>query len=556
MLIGLSIRNVVLIERLEIGFDAGLCALTGETGAGKSILLDALGLALGARSDAGLVRHGSDQATVTAEFDLSDDHRSLALLRDHDLPDGDTLMLRRSVNRDGRSRAFINDQPVGVALLRQVGETLVEVHGQFDTAGLLNPRTHREALDAFAGLQADIGRVEAAWRTWRQVEDEKAQAEAQAAQARAEEDYLRHAVSEFDALDPQPQEEEALADRRAMLMHREKLMEAISDAVDQISGETSADHALGGARQLLERVADKAAGRLDPILEGLDRALAETAEAAADLQSLSADIDLDVGELESLEERLFSLRAAARKYGVDVDGLAGLRAEMAEKLSLIEGEGDRLTQLAKTAELARAGYLEAAEALSDARLRAAGDLDVAIAAELPPLKLEKAHFATAVEILPESEWGSHGRDRVAFQVATNPGAPPGPLNRVASGGELARFMLALKVVLARGGSAPTLIFDEVDSGISGAVAAAVGDRLGRLGRDVQVLVVTHSPQVAARAGSHWRVAKAAAGDRAATTVAALADDERREEIARMLSGATVTDQARAAADSLIAARSA
>ena len=556
MLIGLSIRNVVLIERLDIGFDRGLCALTGETGAGKSILLDALGLALGARSDAGLVRHGSDQATVTAEFDLSDDHRALALLRDHDLPDGDTLMLRRSVNRDGRSRAFVNDQPVGVALLRQVGETLVEVHGQFDTAGLLNPRTHREALDAFAGLQAEIGRVEAAWRTWRQVEEEKAQAEAKAAQARAEEDYLRHAVTEFDALDPQPQEEGNLADRRAMLMHREKLMEAISGAVDQIAGETSADHALGGARQLLERVADKAAGRLDPILEGLDRALAETAEAAAELQSLSADIDLDVGELESLEERLFSLRAAARKYGVEVDGLAGLREEMAEKLSLIEGEGDRLSQLAKTAELARAGYLEAAEALSEARVGAARDLDVAIAAELPPLKLEKAQFATAVETVPESDWGPHGRDRVAFQVATNPGAPPGPLNRVASGGELARFMLALKVVLARGGSAPTLIFDEVDSGISGAVAAAVGDRLGRLGRDLQVLVVTHSPQVAARAGSHWRVAKASAGDRAATTVAALADDERREEIARMLSGATVTDQARAAADSLIAARSA
>ncbi len=556
MLIGLSIRNVVLIERLDIGFDRGLCALTGETGAGKSILLDALGLALGARSDAGLVRHGSDTASVTAEFDLSDDHGALALLRDHDLPEGDTLILRRSVNRDGRSRAFVNDQPVGVALLKQFGETLVEVHGQFDTAGLLNPRTHREALDAFAGLKAETGRVAAAWRAWRQVEEDKAAAEADAAQARAEEEYLRHAVTEFDALDPQPDEEAALADRRDMLMHREKLIEAISEAVERIAGETSADTALGGARTRLERVADKAAGRIDPILDGIDRALAETAEAAGQLQSLSADIDLDVGELENLEERLFSLRAAARKYGVEVDGLAGLRHEMADKLSLIEGEGDRLTRLTKAAEIARADYVEASEALSAARSQAAGELDAAIAAELPPLKLDKAHFATAIESLPESEWGTHGRDRIAFQVATNPGAPPGPLNRVASGGELARFMLALKVVLARGGSAPTLIFDEVDSGISGAVAAAVGDRLGRLGRDVQVLVVTHSPQVAARAGSHWRVAKAAAGDHAATTVAALADDERREEIARMLSGATITDQARAAADSLIAARSA
>ncbi len=556
MLVGLSIRNVVLIERLDIGFDRGLCALTGETGAGKSILLDALGLALGARSDAGLVRHGCDQAAVTAEFDLSDDHRALDLLRRHDLPDGDTLLMRRSVNRDGRSRAFVNDQPVGVALLRQIGETLVEVHGQFDTAGLLNPRTHRQALDAFAGLEAETGRVAAAWRTWRQVEDERAAAEARAVQARAEEDYLRHAVTEFDALDPQPDEEGALADRRAMLMHREKLIEAINEAVERISGETSADTALGGARHRLERVADKAAGRIDPILEGLDRALAETAEAAIQLQSLSADIDLDVGELETLEERLFSLRAAARKYGVDVDGLAGLRDEMSEKLSLIEGEGDHLSRLAKTTEMARAGFVEAAEALGQARAEAAHALDAAIAAELPPLKLEKAHFSTRIDPLPEPDWGPNGRDKVAFQVSTNPGSPPGPLNRVASGGELARFMLALKVVLARGGSAPTLIFDEVDSGISGAVAAAVGDRLGRLGQDVQVLVVTHSPQVAARAGSHWRVSKSAGGERAATTVAALADDERREEIARMLSGATVTDQARAAADSLIAARSA
>ncbi len=556
MLIGLSIRDVVLIERLDIAFADGLCALTGETGAGKSILLDALGLALGARSDSSLVRHGSESASVTAEFELPSDHRAMALLGEHDLPDGESLLLRRTVTRDGRSRAFVNDQPVGAALLRQIGEALVEVHGQFDTAGLLNPRTHRESLDAFGGLLVDLERVAAAWRAWRQVEEAKADADAKAAQARAEEDYLRHTVAEFDALDPKPGEEGQLADRRAMLMHREKLIEAINGAVEQLSGDTSAEGTLGGARRLLERVADKAAGRLDPTLDGIDRALSETAEATAQLQSLSADIDLDVGELEGLEERLFSLRAAARKYGVEVDGLAALRDELAEKLSLIEGDGDRLSQLAKAAEMARATYLEAAEVLSSARSRAAGDLDKAIAAELPPLKLEKAHFLTQVAELPESEWGPNGRDRVIFLVATNPGAPPGPLNRVASGGELARFMLALKVVLTRGGSAPTLIFDEVDSGISGAVAAAVGDRLGRLSDEVQVLVVTHSPQVAARAGHHWRVAKASSGDHVATTVAALEDGERREEIARMLSGATVTDQARAAADSLIAAQSA
>lgn len=556
MLIGLAIRNVVLIERLDIGFADGLCALTGETGAGKSILLDALGLALGARSDASLVRHGSDAASVTAEFEVPSDHRVLDLLGAHDLPDGDSLLLRRTVTRDGRSRAFINDQPVGATLLRQIGETLVEVHGQFDTAGLLNPRTHRESLDAFGGLLTDIDRVAAAWRAWRQVEEAKAEADAQAAQARAEEDYLRHTVAEFDALDPKPGEEGLLADRRAMLMHREKLIEAINGALEQLAGDTSAEGTLGAARRLLERVADKAAGRLEQSLEGIDRAIAETAEVAAQLHSLSADIDLDVGELEGLEERLFALRAAARKYGVEVDALAALRDELAEKLSLIEGDGDRLSQLAKTAELARTSYLAAAEALSDARSRAARDMDTAIAAELPPLKLEKAHFLTEIAPLPESDWGPNGRDRVTFQVATNPGAPPGPLNKVASGGELARFMLALKVVLARGGSAPTLIFDEVDSGISGAVAAAVGDRLGRLSDEVQVLVVTHSPQVAARAGHHWRVAKASTGNHVATTVAALQDGERREEIARMLSGATITDQARAAADSLIAAQTA
>jgi len=513
-------------------------------------------LALGARSDTALVRHGSDSASVTAEFDLPSDHHALELLRGHDLPDGDTLLLRRTVTRDGRSRAFLNDQPVGATLLRQIGETLVEVHGQFDNAGLLNPKTHRESLDAFAGLKTDLERVAAAWRAWRQVEDEKADAEAKAAQARAEEDYLKHTIAEFDVLDPKPGEDASLADRRAMLMHREKLIDAINGALDQLTGDTSAERALGGARRLLERVADKAAGHLDPVLEGIDRALAETADAAAQIQSLSADIDLDVGELEALEERLFSLRAAGRKYGVDVDGLAGLRDELAEKLSLIEGEGERLSQLAKTAEIARATYQDAADRLSDARSRAAKDLDAAIAAELPPLKLEKAHFLTEVAPVSESDWGPTGHDRITFLVATNPGSPPGPLNRVASGGELARFMLALRVVLARGGSAPTLIFDEVDSGISGAVAAAVGERLGRLGGEVQVLVVTHSPQVAARAGRHWRVAKASTGSNVATTVAALRDDERREEIARMLSGATVTDQARAAADSLIAAQSA
>ncbi len=556
MLIGLSIRNVVLIERLDLTFAGGLCALTGETGAGKSILLDALGLALGGRSDSALVRHGAATASVTAEFEPPPAHPVVALLREHDIDIAHTLILRRTVSGDGRSRAFVNDQPVGVALLRRIGEMLVEVHGQFDARGLLDARTHGAALDAFGGLEPRLREVAAAWRGWRQVEQRRADAAEEAARARTEEDYLRHAMAELDALEPETGEEDRLAERRAMMMHREKLIEAITASVDQIGGDRGAERALGAAQRHLQRVADKAAGRLDPILDGIDRAAAEAADALTSLQSLATDIDLDVGELERLEERLFALRAAARKHGVDVDRLADLRTELAGRLALIEDQDSRLSRLAKEADLARTAYVATADGLSAARGAAAVELDRAVAAELPPLKLDKAQFATAVTPQPEDAWGPSGGDRVMFQVVTNPGSQPGPLNRIASGGELARFMLALRVVLARTGSAPTLVFDEVDSGISGAVAAAVGDRLQRLGRHVQVLVVTHSPQVAAHAGHHWRVRKASRADHTETTVAALAAGERREEIARMLSGARITDQARAAADSLIAARSA
>ncbi len=563
MLVGLTIRNVVLIDRLALGFATGLIALTGETGAGKSILLDALGLALGARADSGLVRHGADAATVTAEFALPAGHPALAVAREQGLAVDDHLVLRRVVSADGRSRAYVNDQAVSAGLARQIGATLVEVHGQFDTQGLLNPQTHRGVLDAFGGLGRAAERVAAAWRAWRQVEQARADAATEAARARAEEDYLRHAVAELDALVPEAGEEERLAETRAMLMHREKLIDAIAAALDQLGGERGAEQALGAATRLLQRVADRAGGRLDPALAALDRAAAEATEATAALQSLSADIDLDASELERLEERLFALRTAARKHGLEVDALPVLREDLARRLALIEDQGDHLETLARQAAVARAGYAAAAAELSAARQEAAGRLDAAVAAELPPLKLDKATFRTQVEPLAEADWGPTGRDRIAFQVATNPGAPPGPLNKIASGGELARFMLALKVVLARTSPVPTLVFDEVDSGISGAVADAVGERLARLARGLQVLVVTHSPQVAARAGHHWRVEKRAAGnanatgngdgERVVTTVTELPAAARREEIARMLSGAVITDQARAAADSLMAA---
>lgn len=553
-LVQLSIRDVVLIEKLSLSFDRGLGVLTGETGAGKSILLDALGLALGARAESGLVRHGAEQASVTAEFELAGDHPALAILKEQGLDPDERLVVRRTVSADGRSRAWINDQSVGVGLLRRLGEELVEVHGQFDTHGLLNPQTHRGVLDAYAGLDPLADRVAAAHRAWRQVEDARASAAAEIARARAEEEYLRHAVAELDSLTPRPGEEAELAETRAVLMHREKVVEAMNAAFAEVSGERGAERALSGALRALTRVAEKAGGRLDAAIEALDRAAAEAAEATAALQAASADLDMDPAALEKLEERLFALRAAARKHGVEVDALAALRADFADRLALIEDQGDLLARLAREAESARAEYRKAAEALSAARGEAAGRLDAAVATELPPLKLDKARFRTVVEPLEEAEWGPHGSDRIAFQVATNPGAPPGALNKIASGGELARFMLALKVVLAQTGTVGTLVFDEVDTGIGGAVAAAVGERLAVLGRSLQVLVVTHSPQVAARGTIHLKVQKTVRGESVTTGVSVLDGDERREEIARMLSGATITPEARAAADSLIAGR--
>ncbi|HET8729180.1 MAG TPA: DNA repair protein RecN [Alphaproteobacteria bacterium] len=556
MLVGLSIRNVVLIEQLMLSLRGGLSALTGETGAGKSILLDALGLALGGRSDAALVRRGADSAAATAEFDLPSDHPAFALLREQELEAEAPLVLRRTVNADGRSRAFANDQPISVGLLRQLGETLVEVHGQFETHGLLNPQTHRDVLDAFARASTLADATGAAWQAWRKVEQAREQAAADVARARAEEDYLRHALEELDQIAPEDGEEDRLAERRTMLMHREKLVEAITAALDDVSGERGGERMLAAAQRHLQRVAEKAGNRLDPILDGLDRALAEAADAAAELQALAADMDLDVGELEKLEERLFALRAAARKHNVTVDELPALRRDFAEKLALIDDQGDVLSRLAKEADAARSVFVDAAEALSKARCEAAKRLDRAVAAELGPLKLDKARFATLVERQDEVAWGPDGIDRVVFQVATNPGAAPGALNKIASGGELARFMLALKVVLAETGSVSTLIFDEVDTGIGGAVADAVGERLSRLGAEVQVLVVTHSPQVAARADHHMRVQKSENAGHVTTTVTELDAPQRREEIARMLSGATVTNQARAAADSLLSGEAA
>ena len=551
MLLGLSIRDVVLIDRLDLAFDVGLSALTGETGAGKSILLDSLGLALGARSEAGLVRPGAGQLSVAAEFALPPGHPAAALLAEQELDAGSELVLRRVVSADGRSRAFVNDQPVSVGLLRQLGGGLVEIHGQFESHGLLDQSSHRTVLDAFGAI--DTKTVAVAWDAWREAARCCREGAAALARAASEEAFLRHALDELNALAPKPAEEADLAARRSLLMHSEKLIEGMNTAVHSLSGAGEVENNLRMAQRALERVADRAEGKLDPVIAALDRAALETAEALGLLDRISSSIDLDPGALEKVEERLFALRAAARKHGVDVDGLAALRDGMAAQLAALDAGADGAARLAAAEQAARVVYTDAAESLSKTRRTAAQRLDRAVAAELPPLKLDKATFRTRISPLDESQWGAGGADGVAFEVATNPGLPPGPLAKIASGGELSRFMLALKVVLARTSPAVSIVFDEVDQGIGGATAAAVGERLAMLAERLQVLVVTHSPQVAAKATHHWHVAKGAgAGGATVARVTALGPAERREEIARMLAGAEITDQARAAADSLLA----
>ncbi len=559
MLVELSIRDVVLIERLDLKFAAGkrrsgnLAALTGETGAGKSILLDALGLALGSRGDSGLVRHGAAQASVSAAFDIDASHPVAALLAEHGLDSGEgVLLLRRVVGGDGRGRAFVNDQPVSVALLRQIGDLLVEVQGQFEQHGLLNPSRHRGVLDEFAGLDAPGAKLAAAWRDWQAAEEAYGKAESDLAAARAEQDFLRHAVDELARLDPHENEEADLGEERLLLRHGAALAEALGGATKELGAGKGAAGALRAAQRLLERNADKAAGRFDQALAALERAAVEAAEAEAQVEELGRTLNADPGRLEKVEERLFSLRAVARKHNVEIAGLPALRARMEEQLAAIDGGGQHLKKLRQAADAAKQSYVGLAEKMSAARRKAATALDKAVAAELAPLKLEKARFVTAIDRLEAAEWGEHGMDRVGFLVSTNPGTPPGPLNRVASGGELSRFMLALKVVLAGTGSVGTLVFDEVDSGVGGATAAAVGERLAKLAKDRQVLVVTHSPQVAAVADLHWRIGKRTAKGSTVTEVAALDAEGRREEIARMLAGSEITAEARAAAARLMA----
>ncbi len=555
MLAALSIRDIVLIDKLDLEFATGLSVLTGETGAGKSILLDAFALAIGARGDASLVRQGASQGQVTAIFEPGAGHPVFALLAANGIDAGDTLILRRVQSADGRTRALINDTAVSVHLLRQIGQALVEIHGQHDDRALIDPSGHRDLVDAFGGLSEEARAVAAAFDAWKAAEQAHAAHATEIAAVRANADYVSHALDELRELAPQTSEEEGLAGRRQLMMHAEKIASELEEALDALQGEGTGGARLAAALRRIERQAGLGGELLIAVTQALERVLAETDVAQGRIEQALAALAFEPKDLERTEERLFALRAAARKHKVQVDELPGLIGRLEADFAALDRSETRLAELAQATETARAAYAEAAVGLSKARHAAAERLDAEAAAELKPLKLEKAQFITNIEMVDPDQGGPSGIDRVAFFVRTNPGTEAGPLMKVASGGELARFILALKVVLAARGSAPTLVFDEVDSGVGGATAAAVGERLGRLATRVQVLAVTHAPQVAAVASGHFLIAKeplaGPEGETMATRVAMLEGEHRREEIARMLAGQTVTDEARAAAARLM-----
>ena len=555
MLTSLAIRNIVLIEALDLQFGAGLGVLTGETGAGKSILLDALGLVLGNRADSGLVRAGAEQASVTASFEFAAmPPQVMAALAEADieLEPGESLILRRRLRSDGGSKAFVNDQPVGMALLRELAPALVELHGQHDDRGLVNPRGHRALLDRYAGTNS-VG-VEAAWRTWRLAQEQLAQASGAIDQARADQDLLLAHLAELTAIAPVEGEEETLALTRVDMQKGEKLSGDLEDLRAFWDGSDSALAQMRSAARKLDRIAPEH-DLLAEALAALDRAVIEAGEAEEKLAAAGEALQHDPAELDRIETRLFELRALARKHNCQVDDLPARMLVMRARVEAIEhGEAD-LAALESAASAARETYRSAAQELHTARTRAALRLDEAVAGELAPLKLDSARFHTVVTALPEERWGAHGMDGVEFLIATNPGADFAPLNKIASGGELSRFILALKVALAEQGGAATVIFDEIDRGVGGAVASAIGERLARLAQGGQLLAVTHSPQVAARGNRHYLIAKssddAAIGGVTRTSVQMLDAAGRTEEIARMLSGAKITSEARAQADRLL-----
>jgi DNA repair protein RecN (Recombination protein N) len=550
MLLSLAIRDLVLIEALDLDFHGGLGVLTGETGAGKSILLDALGLAMGARADSGLVRQGAERALVIAGFDIAGHEAVATILSDNDITQepGEPLLIRRQVRADGGSRAFVNDQPVSAGLLRDLGVQLVEIHGQHDDRGLINPKGHRDLLDSFG--RCDVAGVAAAWRGWQAAERAYADANAAINTALRDRDLLEHNLAELTAFMPQPGEEAELAGDRAAMQKGERLSGDIADLFATFEGSKGALAQLRGAARKLDRIAEEHP-LLNEALEALDRSVIEADDAEAKLRAASEALIYDSVRLDEMERRLFDLRALARKHNVAGDALPDLLAQMQADWAALESGGANLSALDTARHAAKATYVAAAEALSAARAKAGKALDAAVQGELTPLKLDAARFRTLVDPLDETRWGPSGMDHVEFLISTNPGSDFAPLMKIASGGELSRFILALKVALAEQGGAETMIFDEIDRGVGGAVASAIGERLARLARTTQLLVVTHSPQVAARGAHHLLIAKTSDGTVARTGVRLLDDADRKEEIARMLSGAEITPEARAQADRLL-----
>ncbi|WP_171167234.1 DNA repair protein RecN [Ruegeria sp. HKCCA0370] len=549
MLRALDIRDMLIIDRLELSFQPGLNALTGETGAGKSILLDSLGFVLGWRGRAELVRQGAAQGEVVAEFELSADHPAHAILAEAGLPGGQELILRRVNTAEGRKTAWVNDRRCSGEVLRALSETLIELHGQHDDRGLLNPRGHRAMLDEFAQVSEQLTNVRTAWAAMSRTRKALAETEAALAAVRSEEEFLRHAVAELDQLDPQPGEDAELDARRRMMQGAERIRDDVARAFALLSGD-GAEGAMSDAIRWLEGVSDNAGGQLEEPIAALGRAMIELGEAQDGVNACLQALDFNPAELEQAEERLFAIRAQARKHDVAPDDLGSFADTLRDRLNRLEAGDADLADRRADVDAAQRAYDAAAADLSAARKAAAGRLDAAVMAELAPLKMERAVFQT--EITP-AEPGPEGTDAVAFTVATNPGAPAGPLNKIASGGELSRFLLALKVCLSGDDSARTMIFDEIDRGVGGATADAVGRRLASLAQGGQVLVVTHSPQVAARAAHHWRVQKQVTDGQTLSTVIPLAEPDRVDEIARMVAGDTITEEARAAARALLQA---
>lgn len=554
MLIQLSIRDIVLIERLDLAFETGLSVLTGETGAGKSILLDSLSLALGGRGDGGLVRHGEDKGQVTAVFDVGMDHGARKLLRENGIDDEGDLIFRRQQSSDGRTKAYVNDQPISVQLMRQAGQMLVEIHGQHDDRALVDTNAHRTLLDAFAGISDDVQGVGALYRQWRDTERTLKKHREKVEAAAREADYLRSSVEELEKLSPRDGEEDELADRRQKMMKAERIAGDIAEASEFLNGNASPVPHIASLVRRLERKSHEAPGLLEDTVALLDAALDQLSNAQMEVEAALRKTEYDPKELERVEERLFALRAASRKYSVPVTELPALAVRMINDLADLDAGEERLSKLDAEVGVAKANYDTGARSLSEKRHHAGDALAQAVMAELPALKLERARFM--VEITTDGgEATAEGIDVVEFHVQTNPGTRPGSIMKVASGGELSRFLLALKVALADRGSAPTLVFDEIDTGVGGAVADAIGQRLKRLSEKVQVLSVTHAPQVAARAATHLLISKGPSGegaDKIATRVATMAQKDRTEEIARMLAGASVTEEARAAAARLLA----